>query len=96
MTVYYNDIALLHTYNRHHIEKHQIESALNSGIEKMVYDEIHNSYIIFTNSKLAVVINNKHHLKSAFYPKAHYKYNKIRLGKIIKGGKQHDKSLVHR
>ena len=87
MTVYYNDIALLHTFNRHHIERHHIEEALSSGIEKMVYDEIHNSYIIFTNSKLAVVINNKHQLKTAFYPKAHYKYNKIRLGKIIKGGK---------
>ena len=96
MKVYYDEYALIHTYKRHHIEKHQIEEALSSGIEKMVYDEIHNSYIIFTISKLAVVITNKHHLKSAFYPKAHYKYNKIRLGKIIKGGKQHDKSLVHR
>ena len=89
MKVYYDEYALLHTYKRHHIEKHQIESALSSGIDTMVYDEIHNSYIIFTISKLAVVITNKHHLKSAFYPNAHYKYNKIRLGKIIKGGKQH-------
>ena len=89
MKVYYDEYALLHTYKRHHIENPHIESALSSGIDTMVYDEIHNSYIIFTISKLAVVINNKHHLKSAFYPKAHYKYNKIRLGKIIKGGKQH-------
>ena len=87
MKVYYDEYALIHTYKRHHIEKHHIEEALSSGIEKMVYDEIHNSYIIFTISKLAVVINNKHQLKTAFYPKAHYKYNKIKLGKIIKGGK---------
>ena len=89
MKVYYDEYALIHTFKRHHIEKHQIEEALSSGIEKMVYDEIHNSYIIFTNSKLAVVITNKHHLKSAFYPKAHYKYNKINLGMVIKGGKQY-------
>ena len=89
MKVYYDEFALIHTYKRHHIEKHQIEEALSSGIEKMVYDEIHNSYIIFTNSKLAVVITNKYHLKSAFYPKAHYKYNKINLGMVIKGGKQY-------
>ena len=89
MKVYYDEFALIHTYKRHHIEKHQIEEALSSGIEKMVYDEIHNSYIIFTNSKLAVVITNKYHLKSAFYPKAKYKYNKINLGMVIKGGKQY-------
>ena len=53
----------------------------------MVYDKIHNSYIIFTNSKLAVIVNNKHQLKTAFYPKAKYKYNKINLGMVIKGGK---------
>ena len=87
MKVYYDEYALIHKYKRQNIEKHQIESALSSGIDTMVYDEIHNSYIIFTISKLAVVINNKNQLKSAFYPKAHYKYNKIRLGKIIKGGK---------
>ena len=56
MKVYYDEFALIHTYKRHHIEKHQIESALSSGIDTIVYDEIHNSYIIFTNSKLAVVI----------------------------------------
>ena len=89
MTVYYNDRALLHTFKRHHIERHHIEEALSSGIEKMVYDKIHNSYIIFTNSKLAVVINNKHQLKTAFYSKAKYKYNKINLGMVIKGGKQY-------
>ena len=89
MKVYYDEYALIHTYKRHHIEKHQIESALSSGIEKMVYDKIHNSYIIFTNSKLAVVVNNKHQLKTAFYPKAKDKYNKINLGMVIKGGKQH-------
>ena len=89
MKVYYDEYALIHTYKRHHIEKHQIEEALSSGIEKMVYDKIHNSYIIFTNSKLAVVVNNKHQLKTAFYPKAHYKYNKINLGMVIKGGKQY-------
>ena len=89
MKVYYDEYALIHTYKRHHIEKHQIEEALSSGIEKMVYDKIHNSYIIFTNSKLAVIVNNKHQLKTAFYPKAKYKYNKINLGMVIKGGKQH-------
>ena len=89
MKVYYDEYALIHTYKRHHIEKHQIEEALSSGIEKMVDDKIHNSYIIFTNSKLAVVVNNKHQLKTAFYPKAKYKYNKINLGMVIKGGKQH-------
>ena len=89
MKVYYDEFALIHTYKRHHIEKHQIEEALSSGIDTMVYDEIHNSYIIFTISKLAVVITNKHHLKSAFYPKAKYKYNKINLGMVMKGGKQH-------
>ena len=87
MKVYYDEYALLHTYKRHHIEKHQIEEALSSGIEKMVYDKIHNSYIIFTNSKLAVIVNNKHQLKTAFYPKDKYKYNKINLGMVIKGGK---------
>ena len=87
MKVYYDEYALIHTYKRHHIEKHQIEEAISSGIEKMVYDEIHNSYIIFTISKLAVVITNKHQLKTAFYPKAKYKYNKINLGMVIKGGK---------
>ena len=49
MTVYYNDIALFHTFNRHHIERHHIEEALSSGIEKMVYDKIHN--IEVNNSK---------------------------------------------
>ena len=87
MTVYYNDIALSHIFKRHHIEKHQIEEAISSGIEKMVYDKIHKSYIIFTKSKLAVVVNKKHQLKTAFYPKAKYKYNKINLGMVIKGGK---------
>ena len=62
MKVYYDEYALIHTYKRHHIERHHIEEALSSGIEKMVYDKIHNSYIIFTNSKLAVVENNKHQL----------------------------------
>ena len=40
MTVYYNDRALLHTFNRHHIEKHHIEEAISSGIEKMVYQKV--------------------------------------------------------
>ena len=54
MTVKYNNIALLHAYNKHKVNKSRIERGLAKGIHKAFNDYKYNSIVIFTNDNLVI------------------------------------------
>ena len=75
--------ALIHTFRKHHLTIADMHKALNSGIKAVIEDSINNSILIFTNSKIALVLTKENHLKSAFYYRRHYYINKTNNGKRI-------------
>ena len=81
--VNYTKWGLKHSFRRHHIEKGTIQRAISKGIRSVVEDPNNNSIIIFTTSKLAVAVDHKNNMKTAFWYRANYYTNKMYSGKII-------------
>ena len=81
--VNYTEWGLKHSFRRHHIEKGTIQAAISKGIRSVVEDPSNNSIIIFTTSKLAVAVDHKNNMKTAFWYRANYYTNKMYSGKII-------------
>ena len=75
--------ALMHTFKRHHLTSMDMHKAIKSGIRAVVEDSKNNSILIFTNSKIALVLTKEKHLKSAFYYRRHYYINKTTNEKRI-------------
>ena len=75
--------ALIHTFRKHRLTITDIHKAMNSGIKTIVEDSKNNSILVFTNSKIALVLTKEKHLKSAFYYRRHYYINKTNNGKRI-------------
>ena len=72
MTVKYNNIALLHAYNKHKVNKSRIERGLAKGIHKAFNDYKYNSIVIFTNDNLVICTDKDYNLKNAFEPMKNY------------------------
>ena len=83
ITIKYDKGALLHAYQKHHLNKSRIASAINKGIRNIAEDPKNNSFIIFTTSMIAVAVDHQFRLKTAFQYKDNYYNNKIKLGKIL-------------
>ena len=83
VTIKYSKEALLHAYQKHHLNKSRIAVAINKGVRNIVEDSKNNSYIIFTTSHIAVAVDHKYNLKTAFQYKDNYYNSKIKLGKIL-------------
>ena len=81
--VNYTEWGLKHSFRRHHIEKGTIQRAISRGIRSVVEDPNNNSIIIFTTSKLAVAVDHKNNMKTAFWYRPNYYTNKMYRGKII-------------
>lgn len=75
--------ALIHTFKKHHLTAMDIHKAIRSGVRAAVEDSKNNSILIFTNSKIALALTKKNHLKSAFYYRHHYYINKTTNEKRI-------------
>ena len=76
--------ALIHAFKRHHLTSMDMHKAIKSGIRAVVEDSKNNSILVFTNSKIALVLTKEKHLKSAFYYRHHYYINKTANEKRIK------------
>ena len=75
--------ALIHAFKKHRLAIADIHKAMNSGIKAVVEDGKNNSILVFTNSKIALVLTKEKHLKSAFYYRRHYYINKTNNEKRI-------------
>ena len=76
MSVKYNNIALLHAYNKHKINKSRIEKGLVEGIFKTFYDSKYDSIVMFTLDNLVIVTDLDNNLKTSFVPMKNY-FNRI-------------------
>ena len=83
VTIKYDKGALLHAYQKHHLNKSRISAAINKGVRNIVEDSKNNSFIIFTTSHIAVAVDHNYKLKTAFQYRDNYYNSKIKLGKIL-------------
>ena len=81
--IIFDKAALIHTFRKHHLTATDIHKAMNSGIKAAIEDSKNNSILVFTNSKIVLVLTEENHLKSAFYYKHRYYVNKIAKEKRI-------------